>query len=92
MLSVGGFVPFEHHRLARPPGAVVFIQGCPWRCYYCHNPDLQSRRDSGMWSWPRLLDKLAERQGLLDGVVFSGGEATLTAPCPRPCKPFANSD
>ncbi len=83
MLSVGGFVPLSTTDWPDHLAAVVFIQGCPWRCHYCHNPDLQSRQDSGMWSWPRLLDKLAERQGLLDGVVFSGGEATLDRTLPE---------
>jgi pyruvate formate lyase activating enzyme len=60
--------------------AVVFVQGCPWRCHYCHNPSLQPRqsgcgRDSH--TWDRLLSTFKQRQGLLDGVVFSGGEPTL---------------
>lgn len=58
--------------------AVVFVQGCPWRCHYCHNKELQPRCSGPSTNpWSALLNKLSKRQGLLDGVVFSGGEPTL---------------
>nr|WP_206118882.1 anaerobic ribonucleoside-triphosphate reductase activating protein [Chromobacterium haemolyticum] len=53
--------------------AVVFLAGCPWRCGYCHNPHLL-RRQNGETRWPDILHWLQSRTGLLDGVVFSGGE------------------
>ena len=57
--------------------AVVFLQGCPWRCTYCHNPDLIDARRPGATPWRDVLTFLDRRRGLLDGVVFSGGEPTL---------------
>lgn len=78
MLEVGGFVPMSTTDWPDHLAAVVFVQGCPWRCHYCHNRDLQPRdRGSQAHPWPDLLAKLGKRQGLLDGVVFSGGEPTL---------------
>ena len=56
--------------------ATVFLQGCPWDCVYCHNPDLIDARAPGTIPWPDVLAFLRRRQGLLDGVVFSGGEPT----------------
>ncbi|MEI6737366.1 MAG: anaerobic ribonucleoside-triphosphate reductase activating protein [Pseudomonadota bacterium] len=56
--------------------AVVFVQGCAWHCRYCHNPEIQSRREAPSISWRAVLDFLDHRQGLLDGVVFCGGEPT----------------
>lgn len=44
------------------------------RCSYCHNPQIvkgKGRGDVG-----QVLDFLKKRQGLLDGVVLSGGEAS----------------
>ncbi|MHB8950580.1 MAG: anaerobic ribonucleoside-triphosphate reductase activating protein, partial [Rhodoferax sp.] len=57
--------------------AVVFVQGCPWRCGYCHNPHLQPRTASSPVPWRDVLDLLQRRVGLIDAVVFSGGEPTM---------------
>lgn len=56
--------------------ATVFCQGCPWRCPYCHNPDLIPATGDTI-EWASILKILSARKGLLDGVVFSGGEPTL---------------
>jgi pyruvate formate lyase activating enzyme len=59
--------------------AVVYCQGCPWRCGYCHNPELLDATAPTALTWAQLLAFLQSRRGLLDGVVFSGGEPTLQA-------------
>lgn len=78
-LRVGGFVPFTATDYPSALAAVVFCQGCPWRCAYCHNPHLipadADDAATGL-DFGRLLDWLATRRGLLDAVVFSGGEPT----------------
>jgi len=82
-LPVGGFEPFS---VVDWPGeicAVVFTQGCGWRCPYCHNPDLIPFRTEAPIRWSKVRDFLRRRQGLLDGVVFSGGEPTLHAALPQ---------
>ncbi|WP_258725973.1 anaerobic ribonucleoside-triphosphate reductase activating protein [Cellulomonas sp. NS3] len=56
--------------------ATLFLQGCPWDCTYCHNPSLIDPRTPGTVPWSRVRGLLARRHGLLDGVVFSGGEPT----------------
>lgn len=57
--------------------ATVFLRGCPWRCPYCHNPDLLTADRTGAdIPWPDVLAFLDRRRDLLDGVVFSGGEPT----------------
>ncbi|TMR96833.1 anaerobic ribonucleoside-triphosphate reductase activating protein [Nonomuraea basaltis] len=55
----------------------VFCQGCPWRCGYCHNPELLDPGAESTVRWETVTAHLARRQGLLDGVVFSGGEPLL---------------
>lgn len=70
--SIGGIVPYSSVDWPGKLAAVVFIAGCPWRCGYCHNPHLQVR--GGNYHWKTTLDFLRARQGLLDAVVFSGGE------------------
>lgn len=56
--------------------ATVFLQGCPWDCLYCHNPDLIDPRVAGSIAWRDVEALLDTRRGMLDGVVFSGGEPT----------------
>jgi anaerobic ribonucleoside-triphosphate reductase activating protein len=77
-LRVGGLTPFSSVDWPGQLVAVVFVQGCPWRCGYCQNPQLQQRggAPAGTPSWDEVLAWLPRRVGLLDGVVFSGGEPT----------------
>lgn len=78
-LCVGGFTPLSTSDWPGRLAAVVFCQGCPWRCRYCHNPELLPRQGQTTVSWEDIVAFLKRRQGLLDGVVFSGGEPTLQA-------------
>jgi pyruvate formate lyase activating enzyme len=57
--------------------AVLFCQGCPWHCRYCHNPHLLPTDVPGKLAWAEVMPFLQERVGFLDGVVFSGGEPLL---------------
>jgi pyruvate formate lyase activating enzyme len=77
MLRVGGLTPLSTTDWPGMLAAVVFCQGCPWRCRYCHNPHLIPPRSDGEIPWDDVLAFLHRRRGLLDGVVFSGGEPTL---------------
>ena len=82
VLHVGGFVPFTTTDYPGALAAVVFCQGCPWRCGYCHNPHLLPPRSVDELAWPTVLERVAQRHGLLDAVVFSGGEPTAQAALP----------
>ncbi len=59
--------------------ATVWCQGCPWNCPYCQNHAIIDPTIPGVVDWARVEDLLARRHGLLDAVVFSGGEATRQA-------------
>ena len=62
------------------PGKVactVFLQGCNFRCPFCHNsPLLPGKGEEGLTE-EELLAFLQKRKGLLDAVCISGGEPTL---------------
>jgi len=75
-LEIAGFVPFSAIDWPGKLSAVVFLQGCPWNCGYCQNPDL-IESGPGVVPWGHVRETLEKRVGLLDGVVFSGGEPTL---------------
>ena len=78
-LRVGGLTPLTTIDFPGRLAAVVFLQGCPWRCGYCHNPGLLGADAPPQQPWSQVLAFLQRRQGLLDGVVFSGGEPTAQA-------------
>lgn len=62
------------------PGKVactVFLQGCNWRCPFCHNSGLLSGPAQTPLETEAFLGFLKSRKGLLDGVCISGGEPTL---------------
>ncbi len=76
-LRIGGFTPLTTIDFPGRLAAVVFCQGCPWRCRYCQNSHLIPHAAKEPVEWKDVVDLLERRRGLLDGVVFSGGEPTL---------------
>lgn len=77
-MKIGGLVKFTLIDFPGKPAAIVFTQGCNFRCRYCHNPELvyphlfeSSMPEEEVWAF------LKRRQGTLEGVVVSGGEPTL---------------
>ena len=76
-LHIGGLTPLTTTDYPGCLAAVVFCQGCPWRCGYCHNPHLLPRTSPAQLDWRAVCGFLERRRGLLDAVVFSGGEPTL---------------
>ena len=64
--------------------AILWFAGCNMRCPYCYNPDIVL--GEGKISQAQAMDFLKSRLGLLDGVVLSGGEATLYPELPELCQ------
>lgn len=57
---------------------IVFTPGCNFRCPFCHNASLVTHIDSSTYiNEEDVLSYLKKRQGLLDGVVITGGEPLL---------------
>ncbi|HOK57917.1 MAG TPA: anaerobic ribonucleoside-triphosphate reductase activating protein [Methanothrix sp.] len=88
MVNLGGIVPLSTVDWPGRVSAVIFLRGCPFRCPFCQNAELQS-------GWTpvdisELMDRLFPRRGagqsilhefskssrslLIDSVVLSGGE------------------
>jgi pyruvate formate lyase activating enzyme len=74
-VAVGGLTPFTSLDFPGRLAAVVHLQFCPLACPYCHAPHLRPKRP-GTLAWAEVLGWLERRRGLLDAVVFSGGEPT----------------
>lgn len=78
-MRIGGFTPFTLSDFPGRVAAVVFAQGCNFRCPFCQNGSLLPQEPEGAVLLPdaAVLTDLAERRPLLDGVVLSGGEPAL---------------
>ena len=70
--------------------AVVFMQGCPWRCPFCYNQSLQNINGEGSATWENLIHLLEHRKGIIDGVVFSGGEPLAQKNLPQAMEAVKN--
>ena len=55
---------------------VLFSHACNFRCPFCHNGDSVLNAQTEI-NFDEILDYLKSRIGLVDAVVFSGGEPTL---------------
>lgn len=61
---------------------VVFLQGCPLRCAYCHNPDTWDPQGGSAYTPEAVCEKIVRYRPYLKhgGVTVSGGEPLLQAP------------
>jgi len=83
-MKIGGFVKSSLIDFPGKVAAVIFTQGCNFRCPYCHNPHLvYPGRFTASLNFDDILEFLKRRRGLLDGVVFCGGEPTIQEDLPE---------
>ena len=77
-MKIGGFQEFSLIDYPGKMAAVVFTQGCNFRCPYCHNSELSLPELYGpLISEEKVLSFLKKRVNRLESVVITGGEATL---------------
>lgn len=76
-IIIGGVEQFSLVDYPEKVATVVFLQGCPWRCPFCYNADLQKVVQSTDFLWSKFKEFLEHRRGILDAVVFSGGEPLM---------------
>ena len=79
----GNIAAFETLGLVDGPGVrfVVFMQGCPLRCAYCHNPEMWNGNEKKIIMTPlELVEKICKYKPYFKdngGVTISGGEPLL---------------
>ena len=58
---------------------VVFFQGCPMRCAYCHNPDTWEMAEGQQMSADEILQKMLRNKAFYTtgGLTATGGEPML---------------
>jgi len=77
-MKIAGFQELSLIDFPKNLAAVIFTQGCNFRCPFCHNPQLIPNLGSGEYiSEEDFFKFLDERHKLLDGVTITGGEPLL---------------
>lgn len=81
MLKIHSLETFGTHD---GPGVrlVIFLQGCNFRCLYCHNPDTHDINGGSKISFKKVFELAKEQEnyfGEKGGVTASGGEPLLQA-------------
>ena len=81
---VGNIHSLESFGTVDGPGIrfVVFLQGCPLRCLYCHNPDSWEKGEGSCRMTPEeLLEEVMRYKRFIagGGVTVTGGEPLMQA-------------
>lgn len=81
-MTIGRIHSFESMGLVDGPGIrnVVFLQGCPLRCLFCHNPDTWKFNQGTETTSEELMKKILRFKPYFKnggGVTFSGGEPLM---------------
>ncbi|ACD82695.1 anaerobic ribonucleoside-triphosphate reductase activating protein [Candidatus Methylacidiphilum infernorum] len=77
-MKIGGIEPFSLIDFPEKTAAVIFTQGCNFRCPYCYVPQLVVPENYGpLLPLAGVLEFLDSRKEKIEGVVITGGEPTL---------------
>lgn len=85
MAKIGRIHSLESFGTVDGPGIrfVVFMQGCPMRCQFCHNPDTWDVNKGKEYTPESLKEEILRYKSYMDyskgGVTFTGGEPLLQA-------------
>jgi len=83
MQTKGRIHSFETLGTLDGPGIrfIVFMQGCPLRCLYCHNRDTWDPSEGRIYTVEQVMDELRKYKSYMDfsggGITVSGGEPTM---------------
>ena len=78
-MIIGGFQRFSLIDFPGKISAIVFTQGCNFRCPYCHNPELVDTKlpSVGIVTDQEVISFLERRKGKLDALTITGGEPLM---------------
>ena len=82
-MIIAGFQKLSLLDYPKTPCAIIFTQGCSFRCAFCHNPELIPM--TGALSIPAedVIAKLETHRKMVEAVTITGGEPTLQADLPQ---------
>ena len=73
--SISNITPFTLLDYPHKSACILWYAGCNMRCLYCYNPEIVLGK--GTISFTEVISFLKTRIGLLNAVVFSGGECLI---------------
>jgi len=76
-MKISGLQPLTASDFPGRLAAIVFTQGCNFRCPFCHNGSLLPMDADTVIDMDAVFTFLLKRKKLLDGLVVSGGEPCL---------------
>lgn len=82
-MHIGGFQKLTLLDFPGKIAAIIFTQGCKFRCSYCHNPELISFDVKNQIPQEEIFSYLSQKKHFLSGVCITGGEPTLQQDLPE---------
>ncbi len=74
-INLGGIIPLSANEWKDHVSAVVFFNGCPFRCSYCHNHQMLTAIN--YVDVQEVKDVIKNAMPFINSVCFSGGEPTM---------------
>ncbi len=82
-LPIKGILPMTTVDYKGRAASTVFLQGCNFKCPFCHNPELVPISSEGLLDAGEIIAYLKENKEWTDAVCISGGEPTIHKELPR---------
>lgn len=76
-MEIAGYIKTSLIEWPGKISSVIFVQGCNFKCPFCHNADLVLGQGFSPIPEKRIFADLDSRKGWIDAVVVTGGEPTL---------------
>ena len=89
-MKISGLQPVTASDFPGRLAAIIFTQGCNFRCPFCHNGSLLAMDSESLVWLDSIFTFLHKRKKLLDGLVISGGEPCLQPDLARFCHHVKN--
>ncbi|MCL2142148.1 MAG: anaerobic ribonucleoside-triphosphate reductase activating protein [Methanimicrococcus sp.] len=88
-VNFGGIIPLSTVDWHGHSSIVIFLNGCPFNCSYCHNYDLLKKSNS--FDSEMIKKRILESKPFISSVVFLGGEPLLQIEAVEELASFAKS-
>lgn len=82
-MLIAGYQKLSLLDYPKTPCAIIFTQGCSFRCAFCHNPELIPMEGVTILNHEDIIAELEKRRKMVDAVTITGGEPTLQKDLPE---------